>query len=150
MRSLEKRYIALVLRCPPEKGLLDRPLSRRVDGPPMPSYTIFRRLAQSEYASLVEAMPLTGRLHQIRRHFYHAGHAIVGDKKYGYRGENRLYREKFGLSRTALHAWRLAFIHPMSGKKLVCIAPIPDDLSQTWQRMGFDPQIWQKTSISHY
>ena len=75
----------------------------------MPAVTAFRRLAIFERYALVEARPRTGRRHQIRRHFKHLSHPLIGDVRYGKGEHNRLFRERFGLHRLALHALELAF-----------------------------------------
>lgn len=62
----------------------------------------------------------TGRTHQIRVHAKHIGHPIVGDKEYGFKNQ------KFRLDGQLLHAGRLGFIHPISGKEMVFEAPLPD------------------------
>jgi len=72
--------------------------------------------------SLVEAKPLTGRKHQLRRHFNHMAHPIVGDTTYGDRRHNRLFRETFAVQRLLLVAKRLNFLHPVSGTDVEVIA----------------------------
>ena len=64
------------------------------------------RYATARY-SLVEAFPHTGRMHQLRRHFAHLRHPIVGDVRYGDGRHNRMFRERFGVHRLLLHAQRL-------------------------------------------
>ena len=62
----------------------------------------------------------TGRTHQIRVHSKHIGHPIVGDKEYGFKNQ------KFNLNGQLLHAYKLEFIHPTSGKKVSFTSQIPD------------------------
>jgi tRNA pseudouridine65 synthase len=57
--------------------------------------------------------PETGRYRQIRKHFHHVSHHIVGDTSHGRGDHNRLWRMHFGVHRLLLHAWRLAFEHPV-------------------------------------
>jgi tRNA pseudouridine65 synthase len=72
----------------------------------------------------VEARPRTGRLHQIRRHLKHIACPLIGDVNYGKGEHNRLFRERFGLHRLALHAWVLTVPHPASGAPVtVEVAP---------------------------
>jgi tRNA pseudouridine65 synthase len=78
----------------------------------------------------VLAQPETGRLHQVRRHFHHISHPIVGDVNYGSGAINREYRARYGLHRLALHARSIAFDHPITGERIVATAPVPDELSR--------------------
>jgi tRNA pseudouridine65 synthase len=133
---VRKRYLALVRGIPPEEGTVDHPIPRREGGPRVPAVTRFRRLGTFERYGLVEALPESGRLHQVRRHLKHVGHPIIGDVNYG-RGElNRLFRERFGLRRLALHAREIACRHPLTGAPLSLLAPVPPDLAGPLSDMG--------------
>jgi tRNA pseudouridine65 synthase len=136
--AVEKRYLALVRGIPPETGVIDHPIPRDVDGPRVPAVTEFRRLAVFERYALVEAWPRTGRRHQIRRHFKHISHPLIGDVRYGKGEHNRLFRERFGLHRLALHALELAFAHPETGERLRIVAPVPEDLAGPLRAMGIE------------
>ena len=136
--GVEKRYLALVRGIPPEAGVIDHPIPRDEDGPRVPAVTEFRRLAVFERYALVEARPLTGRRHQIRRHFKHLSHPLIGDVRYGKGEHNRLFRERFGLHRLALHALELAFEHPETGERLRIAAPVPEDLEGPLRAVGMD------------
>ncbi len=131
-----KRYLALVRGLPPEEGVIDHPIPRAPGGPRVAAVTEFRRLAVFERYALVEARPLTGRLHQIRRHFKHLSHPLIGDVRYGKGEHNRIFRERFGLYRLALHARELAFAHPETGERLRILAPVPEDLAGPLRAMG--------------
>lgn len=133
-----KRYLALVRGVPPETGVIDHPVPRAPGGPRVPAITEFRRLAVFERYALVEARPLTGRFHQIRRHFKHLSHPLIGDVRYGKGEHNRVFRERFGLYRLALHASELAFGHPETGERLRIVAPVPEDLAGPLRAMGID------------
>ena len=134
--EVEKRYLALVRGIPPESGIIDHPVPRAAGGPRVPAVTELRRLATFERYALVEARPLTGRFHQIRRHFKHLSHPLIGDVRYGKGEHNRIFRERFGLCRLALHAVELAFDHPESGERLRIVAPLPEDLAGPLRAMG--------------
>jgi tRNA pseudouridine65 synthase len=136
--AVAKRYLALVRGIPPESGVIDHPIPRDVNGPRVPAVTEFRRLATFERYALVEARPRTGRRHQIRRHLKHISHPLIGDVRYGKGEHNRLFRERFGLHRLALHACELAFEHPETGEMLRIAAPVPEDLAAPLRAMG----IW--------
>lgn len=80
---------------------------------------------------LVEMNPKTGRKHQLRRHMAHLRHPIVGDTSHGDGKHNRLFREHYDSYRLLLHASRLEFVHPYTGKQLVLEAAI----DEVWQRI---------------
>ena len=86
-------------------------------------------------------MPETGRYRQIRKHFHHVSHHIVGDTSHGRGDHNRLWRMHLQMHRLLLHAWRLELSHPASGAALALQAP----LDETWQRvltqMGWNAAI---------
>jgi tRNA pseudouridine65 synthase len=137
--AVEKRYLALVRGVPPAEGVIDHPLRRaggRPNAPRLAARTRFRRLAVCERYALVEAIPETGRLHQIRRHFKHLSHPLIGDVQYGKGEHNRLFRERYGLRRLALHALEIAFAHPVSGEPVRVTAPLPADLAAPLAAMG--------------
>lgn len=71
----------------------------------------------------------TGRTHQIRKHAALAGHAIAGDRRHG--GD-----VGHAWPRLALHAWRLRFVHPVTGATLELTAPVPEDLALLWSVAG--------------
>jgi len=137
--SVDKRYLALVRGIPPEEGVIDHPVPKSLGGPRAPALTEFRRLAAWERYALIEARPRTGRLHQIRRHLKHIGHPLIGDVRYGKGEHNRLFRERFGLYRLALHAVSIAFEHPVERTAVAVSAPLPPDLLAALRGMGLDP-----------
>jgi tRNA pseudouridine65 synthase len=143
--AVEKRYLALVRGVAPESGRVDHPIPRREGGPRVPAVTDFRRVGQAptepRHVSLVEALPRTGRLHQVRRHLKHVDHHVIGDANYGKGAINRALAERYGLRRMALHASALTLPHPGKGELLTVAAPLPADLGEPLGRMGFDPSL---------
>ncbi len=133
---VRKRYLALVRGIAPEGGVVDHPIPRSPGGPRVPAVTRFRRLASFERYSLVEAVPETGRLHQVRRHLKHVSLPVIGDVRYGKGEHNRLFRTRFGLYRLALHAAEVQLDHPASGAPLRFVAPLPADLAGPFAAMG--------------
>ncbi len=134
----DKRYLVLVkgrwmnntqhVKQPLYKFLTEggeRRVMVREDG--KASHTVFRLLARWPEMSLLEAQLKTGRTHQIRVHLAHLGFPILGDEKYGDFALNRKLKPE-GLKRMALHAWRIAFRHPLTAAPLECVAPLPDGL----------------------
>jgi tRNA pseudouridine65 synthase len=136
--GVEKIYWALVRGIPPEAGHIDHPIPRQEGGEPVAAITDFRRLGIFERYALVEARPLTGRRHQIRKHLKHLSHPLIGDTRYGKGEHNRFFRQRAGLHRLALHAVRLRFAQPATGLPLRLIAPPPEDLRLPLESLGFD------------
>ena len=87
------------------------------------------RHPEARYA-LVEALPETGRYHQIRRHLKHAAHPIVGDVKYGKGEHNRLFRQHFGVHRLLLHAQGLRLTDPVTGEVVQIEAPLDAEFAK--------------------
>ena len=142
-RKVVKRYLAVVRGWPEPAGVIDYPLPDvREHAPRKPALTRWRTLAvatvpialgrypEQRYA-LVEAQPETGRYRQIRKHFHHVSHHLIGDTSHGRGDHNRLWRMHFGTHRLLLHAWRLELTHPLNGGTLSLQAP----LDETWQRV---------------
>ncbi|MCP3144444.1 RluA family pseudouridine synthase [Pyxidicoccus xibeiensis] len=138
-RAVEKTYLALVHGTPPAEARIEtlygrHPVNRqRFTGKVKEgkqAITVFRVLESFDGAALVEVDLLTGRTHQIRVHLSEAGHPLLCDALYGAgrkpKGLAAEAQEKLG--RQALHAWRLAFAHPRTGKVLKLEAPVPADL----------------------
>lgn len=82
--------------------------------------TNFKVLKRYENYTYCEFNLQTGRTHQIRVHSKHIGHPIVGDPVYGYKNQ------KFNLNGQLLHATRLEFTHPITNKRMVFTAPLPN------------------------
>jgi 23S rRNA pseudouridine1911/1915/1917 synthase len=129
-RKVSKTYLALVEgHLSPAEAMIDAPIGR---DPNNRRRMMVRgaggRDAQTRYRvreeypgyTLVEASPITGRTHQIRVHFASLGHPVAGDAVYG--------RPSKLVGRQFLHAWRLAFRHPISGEELSFEAPLPEEL----------------------
>lgn len=132
-----KRYLTLVRGPMREPVIVDHAISTRGGNMRVDAITEFTPLSHFERWSLVEAIPHTGRLHQIRRHLKHLSHPVVGDVLYGKGDVNRLFREKYGLHRLALHASELQFTSMDSDAITICAA-MPADLATPLNMM----QIW--------
>lgn len=133
----KKTYLALVRGVPAESGLIDHPLPPGEDphAPRVPAQTEFRRCEVFGRYSLVEARPLTGRLHQVRRHLKHISCPLIGDVNYGKGEHNRFFREHHNLHRLFLHATRLQLPHPDSGHMLDLHAPLPAELAEVLSKL---------------
>jgi tRNA pseudouridine65 synthase len=123
----DKRYHAITRGHPPEHQVIDHPIPKGPDLPRVDAVTeIWRRETFGRYA-LVEARPITGRLHQIRRHLKHISCPLIGDVRYGKGEHNRLWRDRFGLHRLALHCSSLTVPHP-DGSTLEVRCDLASDL----------------------
>ncbi|MHB8423383.1 MAG: RluA family pseudouridine synthase [Leptospirales bacterium] len=143
-RTVSKQYLALVRGIPVKKrGEINAPIGRaqhdrkkfsvRADG--KPSITRYRILQTfEENYSLLEVTLLTGRTHQIRVHFRHLGHPLLGDTVYGSRG-----KDTCSFPRQMLHAWKLAFTHPRTGQEMRFEAPIPKDFQEALNQLTPTP-----------
>lgn len=140
-RQIRREYDALVNGCPVTGGTIDAPLGRHprdrvkravVMGgrPAVTHYQIAERFA---WHTLLRVQLETGRTHQIRVHLAHIKHPVTGDPVYGgehfrARGASAELRAAVsGLGRQALHAARLGFVHPVTGKPMSFEAPRPSD-----------------------
>jgi 23S rRNA pseudouridine1911/1915/1917 synthase len=101
--------------------------------------TTIRQLDSTERHCWVGCKLHTGRTHQIRVHLASLGHALVGDVTYGGKPE-------LGLRRQALHAHRLALLHPVTGQPLAFDCALPPDLAQAVENAGLHynlHRLWQ-------
>ena len=123
--KIKKTYLAAALGETDPEGTIDAPVYRPdpmktvrcVDGRGDPAVTNYVTLEQKNGVSLVKVSPVTGRTHQIRVHFAHIGHPLIGDRMYG--------EESGLLDRHALHCCRMEFFHPVTGEKMI-IEAMPD------------------------
>jgi 23S rRNA pseudouridine1911/1915/1917 synthase len=134
-RAMGRRYLALVVgEVRAERGEVDAPIGRSSrtptkmavapgGKPARTSYTVRTRLGGPRPLTLVEVALQSGRTHQIRVHMAAIGHPVVGDARYG-TSDKRL-----GSGRFFLHAFELAFTHPLSELPLTFTSPLPADLS---------------------
>jgi 23S rRNA pseudouridine1911/1915/1917 synthase len=135
-RETEKEYLALVWGSPPQSDRIETRIGRhpvhrkkqavlKEEG--RKAITNFQTLEKFGETALLRVKIETGRTHQIRVHMAHLGHPIVGDRVYGRARRNRLPVEA---ARQMLHAERLSFNHPTTGKRLSFEAPLFDDMQQ--------------------
>lgn len=117
--AADKRYLAITRGHPPPHLVIDHAIPKAPGKERVPAVTeIWTRETFGRYA-LVEARPHTGRLHQIRRHLKHISCPLIGDVRYGKGEHNRLFRDRFGLHRLALHCAALRVAHPDGGELAV-------------------------------
>lgn len=130
-RQVHKEYLALCVGNPGNRTI-EQPIGRHptlrklmaVTPNGRNSTTICQTLAYNNELSYVKVTLITGRTHQIRVHLSHCGTPVLGDPLYGHERCNR----KHGLQRQMLHAHRLRFNHPITGKLLELEAPLPNEM----------------------
>lgn len=138
-KTVTKKYLAVLRGYLPDEGLIDYPIvDDESERNGTDAQTRFWKLGQSllEMAiglryptarfSLVEAELLTGRRHQIRRHFAHLRHPIIGDPRHGDVKHNKFFRENHDLHRMLLHAATFQFSHPVSGEEINLTAKLDE------------------------
>jgi 23S rRNA pseudouridine1911/1915/1917 synthase len=138
---IERCYLAIVVGAPrAEHGVVDAPIRdawvsgrravARGEEPQKPARTRWRVRERYSGAALLEVELDTGRQHQIRLHLAHAHLPILGDRVYGTPTAGRVAPR-----RPMLHAWRLAFRHPVSGERVSMESPVPADITRTASRL---------------
>jgi 23S rRNA pseudouridine1911/1915/1917 synthase len=132
-RSMRRVYLAVVQGDPPASGAIDAPVGRDVRSRVRmavthrgkPARTAYRVMERFGEAALVECRLETGRTHQIRVHFQHIRHPLVGDTVY-----RRGTRRGIDFPRQALHATELSLVHPGTGELATWRAPPPRDFQR--------------------
>ena len=124
--GLDKLYLALVEGLPPASGSINEPLDDKE------SETRYSILLPGDGCTLLAVVPISGRMHQIRRHLEAIGHPVLGDKRYG-------SRELPDYEGFALHSFKTVLVRPDSGPLTVC-APLPDPLLNLCAQQGIDQE----------
>lgn len=141
----QKRYLALVRGFFQDEIALNYPLTRD-DGKVQEAQTNFTKIEHFELSvpfggfptsrySLIEAQPLTGRMHQIRKHLNHLRHPIIGDRPHGCNKQNKLFLERWNMNTMLLHAKFLTLKHPFLGTQLNLEAELSDDFGGVLEMM---------------
>ena len=143
-REISKYYWAICHKAPRDpQGVIKKPIAEQVrrkdrytsikyatiSNQGKPAVTAYRVLASNELGALIEARPVTGRLHQVRVHMDLIGSAVLGDKQYG----PQLVRK--ASPRLALHAHRLVFNHPFTDERMDVSTKFPRDLKGTLNKL---------------
>ncbi|MDO8686749.1 MAG: RluA family pseudouridine synthase [Candidatus Berkelbacteria bacterium] len=144
-REVQKTYTALVYGKLDGDGIIDAPITRGDAGLQKvldttysfskenirPAITGYRAIKHLRYhdndITLVEAMPKTGRMHQIRVHLKHLGFPIIGDPLYNTKPSRAISKE-LDIERQFLHSSKLEFTHPIAGDVIKLESPLPEEL----------------------
>jgi tRNA pseudouridine65 synthase len=149
--GVEKKYLAVVRGYVKEADEIEYALKEEKYKQAQYALTQYSRLAtvelpipvgryQTARYSLVEARPLTGRMHQIRKHFAHICHYIVGDKRHGDWRHNQMFAQQLHTPYLLLHAYSVQFTHPFTGIITRIEAHLPEHFKNLC--IQFD---WQET-----
>ncbi|MCF8239239.1 MAG: tRNA pseudouridine(65) synthase TruC [Saprospiraceae bacterium] len=151
--KMDKRYLAIVRGWFPEEVTVDYPITNH-EGKTGDAITVFKRLEKTEVDvpfgkhttsrySLIEARPLTGRTHQIRRHCDHIFHPIIGDRPHGCNKQNKLFLERWGMKTMLLHAQQLSFTHPRTKVAVSITAPLQSEFLRMLEVLEFGgEELW--------
>jgi len=117
-RKIKKTYVAFIAGAPSRnEGQINLP----IDG--QEAITKYKTIEKIKDFAVVEVYPLTGRTNQIRIHFKHIGHPILGERKYAFRRDFKIKAK-----RLCLHAKALSFTHPMTGAPIHVHLPLAADM----------------------
>lgn len=145
--KVQKKYLAIVRGHTPNQQDIDYPL-RKENGTLQEAFTAYKTLQHAELDialgahatsrySLVEAKPTTGRMHQLRKHFSHIFHPIIGDRTHGCNKQNRMFKENWEMDTMLLHASELSFLHPINGSEIHIKAPLQSEFLRVMQLMNW-------------
>ncbi|MFW0715408.1 pseudouridine synthase [Pedobacter sp. N23S346] len=142
----DKKYLAILRGFTPDAMDIDYPLAKE-NGTMQDAFTSFKTLQRAEVNvpfgkhatsrySLVEATPKTGRMHQLRRHFSHILHPIIGDRTHGCNKQNKFFLEQWNMSTMLLHASELSFTHPITSQKIHLKANLHEEFKRVMEFMN--------------
>lgn len=137
---IKKEYLAVLRGHTDPEGTINYPLKKE-NGTIQEALTHYQTLATTEIDlpfgkfptsrySLVLAKPETGRMHQLRRHFAHIFHPIIGDRPHGCNKQNKLWKDTFQHDTMLLHAKSLAFSHPKTQENILIQAQIQPEFER--------------------
>ncbi|WP_304066122.1 pseudouridine synthase [Pedobacter glucosidilyticus] len=157
--KVQKKYLAVLRGHSPDELLIDYPLKKE-NGTLQDAITYFKTIARTEIPlaigkhptsryALVEAQPQTGRMHQLRRHFAHIFHPIIGDRPHGCNKQNKFFKEHFQMESMLLHASYLNFKHPISQEDIHLKANLQPEFIRTLSFLNFNHQELEKLFGAH-
>lgn len=151
-RRTKKTYFAVVRGWTEDEGIVEKPLPTAHSDKPKEARTAYRTLARctinhpvgpydTARYSLVECTPSTGRFHQIRLHFRHLRHPIVGDSRYGDKAHNRFLASEWGVDTLMLHAGKLTLQAPNHADKIALQANVHEGWSKLLDEWPWEGDI---------
>lgn len=139
-KEVTKKYLALLRGYTPSEMTIDYAL-KRDDLTLQDAITHFKTIEtfelnvpfgkhHSSRYSLVEATPETGRMHQLRKHFAHIFHPIIGDRPHGCNKQNKFWLDTYQMNTMLLHASELSFLHPYTQEQITLKAAISEEFKR--------------------
>ncbi|UEG52352.1 pseudouridylate synthase [Mucilaginibacter daejeonensis] len=149
--EVHKTYWTILRGHTPDSGEIDYGL-RKENGTLQEAFTAYTTLARAELPvalgkhptsrySVVQANPTTGRMHQLRKHFAHIFHPIIGDRTHGCNKQNKLFTEMWDMNTMLLHARQLVFTHPVSNEQVSIEAPLQAEFVRVMKMMGWSELV---------
>ncbi|WP_353137446.1 pseudouridine synthase [Pseudopedobacter sp.] len=149
--EVKKTYLAIVRGHSPKEMTINHPLLKE-NGNEQEAITCFATLAHTEIDlpfgkhptsrySLIQAEPQTGRMHQLRRHFAHINHPIIGDRPHGCNKQNKLFKDKWQMDTMMLHAAKLELLHPVTKNTLKLAAKPQSEFNRTLKILNFPIEL---------
>lgn len=137
---IKKEYLAVLRGHTEPEGTVDYPLKKE-NGTIQEALTHYKTLAKTEIDlpfgkfltsrySLVLAEPQTGRMHQLRKHFAHIFHPIIGDRPHGCNKQNKLWKDTFEHDTMLLHAKKIQFKHPRNQEDIIVEANVQPEFQR--------------------
>jgi len=149
--KVSKKYVAVVRGLTQDKGIINYPLENEVGTlkEAVTNYTTLQRTEipvplgkfQSSRYSLVAVTPETGRMHQIRKHFAHIFHPIIGDRPHGCNKQNRMFKERWNMDTMLLHAHEISFIHPITQVQTTIQASLHDEFLRSLELLNMTKSL---------
>ncbi|MBK8349180.1 MAG: pseudouridylate synthase [Saprospiraceae bacterium] len=150
-RQVMKKYLAIVRGYTDDNGTIDYVL-KTDKGKAQDALTHYRTIKRTEIQissgrfetsrySMVELNPVTGRMHQLRRHMSHIFHPIIGDRPHGCNKQNRFFLAQFEMGTMMLHASEISFAHPISGLTVHIQGEIHSEFERMIRELGFDRRL---------
>ncbi|MDA3954412.1 MAG: pseudouridine synthase [Bacteroidales bacterium] len=142
-----KKYMAIVRGYMDDFGVIDSSLTNE-KGKVQEALTNYKTIGKVELDiafgefktsrySFVEVSPQTGRMHQIRKHFTHIFHPIIGDRPHGCNKQNKFFKEQWGMNTMMLHASEIKFEHPITQKEIIIEANNQSEFKRMMEIMGW-------------
>lgn len=147
-KEIQKTYYGVVRGFSPETKIIDSPVKGRDAKVHKEALTHLKTLANitlnipvkpydSSRYSLVELLPKTGRMHQLRVHSNKISHPLIGDSKYGDKNHDIMFEENFSWKNLFLHAGKLEFTHPFSSEEMLLKGSFPKDWIALFEKFSW-------------
>lgn len=151
LQESQKQYLAIVRGFTEESGIIEKHLvndSNKLQS----ARTTYQRLERSELNiaqgshktsrySLVRVIPSTGRKHQIRKHFNHLRHPIIGDRPHGCNKQNSFFLKTWNMSTMLLHAQEVSMKNPYTDEQIRIVAPLSSEFKRMLYTLKFKTDL---------